>query len=77
MWQVEGRSRTQFDEMVRLDLKYARARIFRSSQRDQARAYLRSKRTISSNWVRLRPSTCHNPVIPGLISNTRRRCQGL
>ncbi|MGO9840508.1 MAG: sugar transferase, partial [Candidatus Acidiferrales bacterium] len=23
----------------------------------------------------LRPSTCHNPVIPGLISNTRRRCQ--
>ena len=25
LWQVEGRSRTQFDEMVRLDLKYARA----------------------------------------------------
>jgi lipopolysaccharide/colanic/teichoic acid biosynthesis glycosyltransferase len=24
LWQVEGRSRTQFDEMVRLDLKYAR-----------------------------------------------------
>jgi lipopolysaccharide/colanic/teichoic acid biosynthesis glycosyltransferase len=24
LWQVEGRSRTQFDEMVRMDLKYAR-----------------------------------------------------
>lgn len=24
LWQVEGRSRTKFDEMVRLDLKYAR-----------------------------------------------------
>jgi lipopolysaccharide/colanic/teichoic acid biosynthesis glycosyltransferase len=26
LWQVEGRSRTTFDEMVRLDLQYARAR---------------------------------------------------
>jgi len=26
LWQVEGRSRTTFDEMVRLDLRYARAR---------------------------------------------------
>ena len=25
LWQVEGRSRTRFDDMVRLDLKYARA----------------------------------------------------
>jgi lipopolysaccharide/colanic/teichoic acid biosynthesis glycosyltransferase len=25
MWQVEGRSRVKFDEMVRLDLKYARS----------------------------------------------------
>lgn len=25
LWQVEGRSRTQFDDMVRLDLQYARA----------------------------------------------------
>ena len=25
LWQVHGRSRTQFDDMVRLDLKYARA----------------------------------------------------
>jgi lipopolysaccharide/colanic/teichoic acid biosynthesis glycosyltransferase len=25
LWQVEGRSRTQFDDMVRMDLKYARA----------------------------------------------------
>jgi lipopolysaccharide/colanic/teichoic acid biosynthesis glycosyltransferase len=25
LWQVQGRSRTRFDEMVRLDLKYARA----------------------------------------------------
>jgi lipopolysaccharide/colanic/teichoic acid biosynthesis glycosyltransferase len=24
LWQVEGRSRTRFDEMVRLDLKYAK-----------------------------------------------------
>ncbi|MEK7349847.1 MAG: sugar transferase [Nitrospirota bacterium] len=24
MWQVTGRSRTTFDEMVRLDLRYAR-----------------------------------------------------
>jgi lipopolysaccharide/colanic/teichoic acid biosynthesis glycosyltransferase len=24
LWQVNGRSRTRFDEMVRLDLKYAR-----------------------------------------------------
>jgi lipopolysaccharide/colanic/teichoic acid biosynthesis glycosyltransferase len=24
LWQVEGRSRTSFDDMVRLDLKYAR-----------------------------------------------------
>ena len=24
LWQVEGRSRTSFDEMVRLDLRYAR-----------------------------------------------------
>jgi lipopolysaccharide/colanic/teichoic acid biosynthesis glycosyltransferase len=23
LWQVEGRSRTTFDEMVRMDLKYA------------------------------------------------------
>src|SRR5262249_38133615 len=26
LWQVEGRSRTTFDEMVRLDLRYAKAR---------------------------------------------------
>jgi lipopolysaccharide/colanic/teichoic acid biosynthesis glycosyltransferase len=26
LWQVEGRSRTTFDEMVRLDLRYARSR---------------------------------------------------
>jgi lipopolysaccharide/colanic/teichoic acid biosynthesis glycosyltransferase len=26
LWQVEGRSRTTFDEMVRLDLRYARTR---------------------------------------------------
>jgi lipopolysaccharide/colanic/teichoic acid biosynthesis glycosyltransferase len=25
LWQVEGRSRTDFDDMVRLDLKYVRA----------------------------------------------------
>jgi lipopolysaccharide/colanic/teichoic acid biosynthesis glycosyltransferase len=26
IWQVEGRSRTTFDEMVRMDLRYARTR---------------------------------------------------
>lgn len=26
LWQVEGRSRTTFDEMVRLDLRYAKTR---------------------------------------------------
>ena len=26
LWQVEGRSRTTFDEMVRLDLRYVRSR---------------------------------------------------
>src|SRR5262249_25887885 len=28
LWQVAGRSRTTFDEMVRLDLRYARTRSF-------------------------------------------------
>jgi len=28
LWQVKGRSRTTFDEMVRLDLRYARTRSF-------------------------------------------------
>jgi len=28
LWQVKGRSRTTFDEMVRLDLRYARGRSF-------------------------------------------------
>jgi lipopolysaccharide/colanic/teichoic acid biosynthesis glycosyltransferase len=28
LWQVMGRSRTTFDEMVRLDLRYARTRSF-------------------------------------------------
>jgi lipopolysaccharide/colanic/teichoic acid biosynthesis glycosyltransferase len=30
LWQVTGRSRTTFDEMVRLDLRYARTRSFRT-----------------------------------------------
>jgi lipopolysaccharide/colanic/teichoic acid biosynthesis glycosyltransferase len=29
LWQVVGRSRTTFDEMVRLDLRYARTRTLR------------------------------------------------
>src|SRR5260221_372320 len=49
-------------------------RIWTSSHRDQPRAYCRSRRTMSSKRTRLRPSTCHRPVIPGLISRTRRRC---
>jgi lipopolysaccharide/colanic/teichoic acid biosynthesis glycosyltransferase len=28
LWQVTGRSRTTFDDMVRLDLRYARSRSF-------------------------------------------------
>jgi lipopolysaccharide/colanic/teichoic acid biosynthesis glycosyltransferase len=28
LWQIKGRSRTTFDEMVRLDLRYAKARSF-------------------------------------------------
>jgi lipopolysaccharide/colanic/teichoic acid biosynthesis glycosyltransferase len=28
LWQVEGRSRTTFDEMVRMDIRYAKARNF-------------------------------------------------
>src|SRR5690349_3085973 len=53
------------------------SRIFTSFQSEQLRTYRRSRRTISSNVVRLRPSTCHNPVMPGLASSTRRQCQGL
>src|SRR5437870_597152 len=52
-------------------------RILRSFQRERVLAYRRSRRTISSKVVRLRPATCHSPVIPGLASRTRRRCQGL
>ena len=39
-------------------------------------AYRRSRRTISSNVVRLRPLTCQSPVMPGFASSTRRRCHG-
>lgn len=33
LWQVTGRSRTTFDDMVRLDLRYARTRSFRTDLR--------------------------------------------
>src|SRR5580692_254990 len=52
-----------------------RSRIFRSIHGDQVLAYRKSRRTMSSNLIRLRPFTCHSPVIPGLASSTRRRCQ--
>lgn len=48
------------------------SRIFRSSHGDHVRAYCRSRRTISSKPERLRPLTCHNPVIPGFTSRTLR-----
>src|ERR1700676_835983 len=48
--------------------------IFKSSQSDQVVAYLRSNRTISSNFTWLRPITCHSPVIPGFASRIRLRC---
>src|SRR6266850_362938 len=50
-------------------------RIFKSSHGELWRAYRKSRRTMSSNPTRLRPSTCHSPVIPGFASNNRRRCQ--
>src|SRR5713101_4000749 len=52
-----------------------RRRILRSSQSDHVVAYLRSRRTMSSNGIRLRPFTCQSPVIPGCTSSKRRRCQ--
>ena len=42
---------------------------------DHVVAYLRSRRTMSSNGSRLRPPTCQSPVIPGFASSKRRRCQ--
>src|SRR3954463_8741196 len=53
------------------------SRILISAHNEIERAYRRSRRTISSNVVRLRPVTCHSPVIPGLASSTRRQCHGL
>src|SRR5260370_4073382 len=50
-------------------------RILTSVQRERVLAYRRSRRTISSNVVRLRPATCQSPVTPGLASRARRRCQ--
>src|ERR1700726_1492397 len=50
------------------------SRIFRSDNGEQVFEYCRSRRTISSKVVLLRPRTCHRPVIPGLASNKRRRC---
>ena len=43
-----------------------------SVQADGFLAYRRSSRTMSSKVVRLRPLTCHNPVMPGFASSTRR-----
>src|SRR2546426_8818631 len=51
-------------------------RILISVQSERVLAYRRSRRTISSKVVRLRPATCQSPVIPGLASKTRRRAQG-
>src|SRR5580692_7234470 len=51
------------------------SRIFTSSIGDHRREYCKSRRTISSNVVLLRPWTCQSPVIPGRDSSNRRRCQ--
>src|SRR3989454_11105979 len=51
-------------------------RILISVQSERGLAYRRSRRTISSKVVRRLPATCQSPVIPGLASKTRRRCQG-
>src|SRR5712691_7097947 len=53
------------------------SRILMSVHSERVRAYRRSRRTISSKVVRLRPVTCHSPVIPGFASTTRRQCHGL
>src|SRR5579863_4921930 len=50
------------------------SRIFRSSQSDHEVAYLKSSRTISSNFTVLRLVTCHKPVMPGFASRILRRC---
>src|SRR5262245_48811306 len=47
-----------------------RKRMSRSVHSDRVRAYWRSSRTISSNVVRLRPLTCHSPVMPGMASRS-------
>src|SRR5262249_40683242 len=47
----------------------------RSVQRDRWAMYCKSRRTMSSKVVRLRPCTCQRPVRPGFTSSTRRRCQ--
>src|SRR6266478_4204946 len=52
-----------------------RIRILTSSQGDHVLAYFKSRRTMSSNFTRLRPFTCHRPVIPGFASSKRRLCQ--
>ncbi len=72
--QVRRNRRTQYAPSPLITARGVRIRILKSSQGDQDVAYRRSSRTISSNLTRLRPLTCHNPVIPGLTSNTRRRC---
>ena len=65
-------------EMARVaKLKTARgvrSRMLTSIHGDQDLAYRRSRRTISSNFTRLRPFTCQRPVIPGFASSTRPRC---
>src|SRR5918993_1187918 len=50
-------------------------RILMSVQSERVRTYLKSRRTMSSNVVRLLPLTCHSPVTPGFASSTRRQCQ--
>ena len=51
LWQVTGRSRTTFDEMVRLDLRYARTLLAldrrQDPPRDAARRDLRQGRLLS------------------------------
>ena len=58
LWQVTGRSRTTFDEMVRLDLRYARKLLaldrHQDPARDAARGHLRKGAPASSIRISIR-----------------------
>ena len=53
LWQVTGRSRTTFDEMVRLDLRYARKRVGLERHQDSPRDARRRRRWKRSGVISL------------------------